>query len=113
MPSTGYLVAAVTLAAVITFALRALPFAILGPLRSSRLAEFLGRHMPAGLMVVLLAYLLRTTTVFRPPYGIPEALALAATIGLHLWRRSGVVSILGGTACYVVLVNCVPAFGGQ
>ncbi|MCU1684539.1 MAG: putative branched-chain amino acid permease [Amycolatopsis sp.] len=112
MPSNGYVAAAVVLVASITFALRALPFALLGPLRSSRLAAFLARHMPAGIMVILVVYLLRPVTVFRAPYGIPEALGLTVTIGLHLWRRSGVLSILGGTACYVVLVNCVPAFSG-
>jgi branched-subunit amino acid transport protein AzlD len=66
--------------------------------------------MPAGIMLILVAYLLRAVTVFRPPYGIPEAIALSATIGLQLWRRSGALSILGGTALYVVLVNCVPPF---
>lgn len=111
MPSTGYLAAAVAVVAIITFALRALPFALLARLRSSKAADFLARHMPAGIMLILVVYLLRTISVFRPPYGIPEAIALSTTIGLHLWRRSGALSILGGTALYVALVNCVPGFG--
>ena len=34
-------------------------------------------------------------------------LALAVTVILHLWRRNAAVSILVGTALYVVLVNVV------
>jgi branched-subunit amino acid transport protein AzlD len=111
MPSAGYLAASVAVAAVITFALRALPFALLARLRSAKAADFLARRLPAGIMLILVVYLLRDVTVFRPPYGIPEAVALSATVGLHLWRRSGALSILGGTALYVALVNCVPGFG--
>jgi branched-subunit amino acid transport protein AzlD len=38
----------VVVAAVITFALRALPFALVEPLRSSRLTAELAARMPAG-----------------------------------------------------------------
>jgi len=33
--------------------------------------------------------------------------ALAVTVGVHLWRRSALLSIVGGTVVYVVLVNAV------
>jgi len=32
-------------------------------------------------------------------------MALIATVGLHLWRRNAVRSILGGTAVHVALVT--------
>lgn len=34
-------------------------------------------------------------------------LALAVTVGLHLWRRNSALSILAGTALYVLLVNVI------
>ena len=100
MPSTGYVLAALTTIFVITFALRALPFAVLEPLRASPYIAFLSRYMPVGIMLILVVYTLRT---------VPEAVALAVTIGLHLWRRNALVSILVGTGTYVVLVNTVMA----
>ena len=63
--------------------------------------------MPAGIMVILAVYTLRGVSLSETPHGLPEALALAATVTLHLWKRNAVVSIIGGTAVYVVLVNLV------
>ncbi|MER6050189.1 AzlD domain-containing protein [Streptomyces sp. NPDC001793] len=33
--------------------------------------------------------------------------ALAVTVGLHLWRRNALLSILGGTTVHVVLASTV------
>lgn len=107
MPSPSYLLWSLVTVLAVTFALRALPFAVIGPLRSSALVRFLNVHMPVGILVILAAYTLRTTPVLRWPFGLPEALALLVTVGLHLWRHNAVLSILTGTATYVLLVNTV------
>ena len=65
---------------------------------------------PGGIMVILAVYTLRDVSVAAAPHGLPEALALGAAVGLHLWKRNAVLSIIGGTAIYVALVNLV--FGG-
>ncbi len=107
MPDNAYLLAASLTMFAVTFALRAVPFAILRPLRDSALVAYLSRHMPAGIMVILVVYTLRGVSLGETPHGLPEALAIAATVILHLARRNAVVSILGGTAVYVLLVNLV------
>lgn len=107
MPDDAYLWAAALVMFAVTFALRALPFAVLRPLRESALVAYLSRHMPTGIMVVLALYTLRDVSLGESPHGLPEALAIAVTMGLHLWRRNAVLSILGGTAVYVALVNLV------
>ena len=53
MPETWYMIAAVAIGGVITVLLRALPFAILKPLRKSKFVKALGQWMPAGLLVIL------------------------------------------------------------
>jgi branched-subunit amino acid transport protein AzlD len=63
--------------------------------------------MPAGIMVILAVYTLRGVSLAESPHGLPEGIALAVTIALHLWRRNAVLSILGGTAVYVFLVGVV------
>lgn len=40
-------------------------------------------------------------------HGLPEAIAVAVTAGLHLWKRNTLVSILVGTAVYMLLVQVV------
>lgn len=38
---------------------------------------------------------------------IPGAIAIAVTIALHRWKHQTLVSITGGTVCYVLLVQLV------
>jgi len=108
MPETTYLLAALMVGFVVTVSLRALPFVVIGPLRRSSVIRYLGVHMPAGVMVILTAYTLKDVAIAAWPHGLPEALALALTIGLHVWKRNAVVSILVGTATYVALVAGLP-----
>ena len=109
MPDTPYLIAASLTMFAVTFALRALPFAALRPLRDSALVAYLSRHMPAGIMVILVVYTLRGVSLQAAPHGLPEATAVAATLALHFWKRNALASIIGGTAVYVLLVNVVLA----
>jgi branched-subunit amino acid transport protein AzlD len=107
VPDTSYIVAAIAIVAAITFAQRALPFAVLRTIQSSRLVENLNRWMPTGLVLILAIYSLQATSFLAAPYGIPEAVALAVTIALHLWRHNAVLSILVGTATYLVILNAL------
>ncbi|WBO62050.1 branched-chain amino acid transporter permease [Streptomyces camelliae] len=106
MPDTPYLVAAVLVAAAVTWALRALPFAVLGPLRASRTVRYLQSRMPAGIMVILVVYCLRDLPVTHTAVLAPLA-ALTVTVGVHLWRRNAPLSILAGTAVHVALASTV------
>src|SRR5215470_1808055 len=105
MLDTPYLLAAVGAAAAVTWALRALPFTVLAPLRASTTVRYLSARMPLGVMVILLAYTLRDLPLAHPARAWPGVLALAVTVGLHLWRRNAVLSILGGTVVNIILVS--------
>lgn len=108
-PSTAYLIGVVLVSAAITWTLRAAPFALLAPLRESALMPFLNRHLPAGMMAILVIYTLAsaaaTTSGMRPIAAL--AIATATTTGLHLWRSSFVLSVLGGTLVHVLLASTV------
>ncbi|MFI0263616.1 branched-chain amino acid transporter permease [Streptomyces sp. NPDC017056] len=108
MPDARYAIAAILVAAAITWGLRALPFAALTPLRASKTVQYLSSRMPAGVMVILLAYCLRDLS-FTHARSLAPLVALAVTIGLHLWRRNALLSILGGTAVHVILASTVCA----
>jgi branched-subunit amino acid transport protein AzlD len=105
MPDTPYLLAAVAVSAAVTWSLRALPFTALARLRASAAVGYLSARMPLGVMVILVAYSLRNLPLADPPQALPAVLALAVTLGLHLWRRNPVLSILGGTAVHVALAS--------
>ena len=75
MSDTSYLVTAVAAAAVVTCALRALPFTALAHLRASTAVDYLSARMPLGVMVILLAYSLRSLPLADPLRALPDILA--------------------------------------
>lgn len=108
MPDLGYLLAAVAVGAIITIALRALPFAILKPLRRSKFVIAIGRWMPAGILLILAVVILRDELMARSDHWWAVLVATAVTIVVHLLgRRRAVLSVAAGTACYILLLNVV------
>jgi len=106
MPSLGYMIAAVLIAGVITVLLRALPFAILKPLRRSRFVKRLGAWMPAGLLLILAVVILAGEIESRPGRLWMIATAVAVTVLTHLLAgRRALLSIFAGTGVYVLLLN--------
>lgn len=69
--------------------------------------EYLGKALPAAIFAMLVIYCLKDVSLLKIPHGLPEAAAIAATIGLHLWKRQMLISIAGGTVCYMLLVQLV------
>ncbi|MFE7527105.1 branched-chain amino acid transporter permease [Kitasatospora sp. NPDC057542] len=104
MPDTRYLLLAVGISAAVNWALRAVPFGLLGMLRTSRVVQYLGARMPAGVMVVLLVYCLRDLAPSWSSAVAPLA-ALVVTVALYLWRRNALLSIVAGTAVNVLLAS--------
>ncbi len=107
MPEPGYVAAVVGVAAVLTWGLRAAPFAVLAPMRDSTVVRHLSLHMPLGVMLILAAYTLRDVPTDTALAALPYVAAVAVTVGLHLWRRNALVSILVGTAVHVALATAL------
>ena len=82
------------------------PFLVFsGGRKLPKVVEDLGRLLPPAMMGLLVVYSLRNP--FTGSHGLPEAIAVAVTAGLHLWKRSTLLSILAGTAVYMLLVQLV------
>ncbi len=93
-------------AAGVTALLRFLPFAVFKKDVPAPIL-YLGRVLPFAIMAMLVVYCLKDVSFLTAPYGIPEALAVTAVILLHKWKHHTLLSILGGTALYMVLVQLV------
>ena len=97
MPDPAYLTATVATAATITFALRAAPFAAISRLRSAPTVAYLGRRLPAGIMVILVDYLLRGIQLTHPPFGLIQVLPVTVTAATYAWKRHMLLSMAAGT----------------
>lgn len=69
--------------------------------------RYLGTVLPPAVFGLLVVYCLRNVSLFAGSHGIPELLSIAVVVGLHLWKRQMLLSIAGGTLCYMLLVQLV------
>lgn len=97
----------VAVIALVTIALRFLPFVIFRGRETPRFIAYLGKVLPFAIMGMLVIYCLRSITFAAMPFGIPELLAVALVVALHLWKKNTLLSIIGGTVCYMVLVQVI------
>ena len=105
MADNAHIAAMVLVSAAVTWALRAVPFAVLAPMRRSVVVRYLSLHMPLGVMVILAFYTVRNVPTAGALHGWSALAGLAVTVGLHLWRRNALLSIVGGTLTNVLLVS--------
>ena len=98
----------VAVIALVTIALRFLPFLIFsGKRQTPAFVSYLGKVLPFAIMGMLVVYCLRSISFAAFPFGIPELLACAAVVLLHLWKRNTLLSIAGGTVFYMILVQTI------
>ena len=86
---------------------RALPFLLFGGREVPKIVRYLGRILPMAVMATLVVYCLRGTTFDALGNFLPQLIAVAVVVALHLWRRNTFLSIIAGTAVYMVLVQLV------
>ncbi len=101
-------IALIAAAAIVTALIRFLPFLLLGGRRKTpEYITYLGKVLPCAIMGMLVVYCLRGIHLLTRPHGLPEFIAVAATAVLHLWKRNTLLSIAGGTVCYMVLIQFI------
>lgn len=87
---------------------RWLPFVLFPEHREPpKVVAYLGRVLPPAMMGLLVVYCLRSVDLLSGSHGLPEAIAVAVIAALHLWKRNVLLSIAGGTAVYMLLVQAV------
>ena len=99
-----YMAGVIAVGFAVNFGLRALPFVLFGgrnraiPPWIDRASGFISPVIIAGLIVY--SY---SGSAWRTPW---PYLAGVVTVGLQLWKRNPLVSIIAGTAVYMLLLNC-------
>ena len=106
MNRMGHSALLVAVMSAFTILLRFLPFLIFRK-RVPLYIAYLGRVLPPAIIGMLVVYCLRNTAVLAFPFGIPELIAVLAVVLLQIWKHRSLLSILAGTAVYMLLVQLV------
>lgn len=106
MSTPAYTAVLIAIMSVVTILLRALPFLVFRKYTPEWLL-YLGKVLPAAIIGMLVVYCLKDVKIQSAPYGLPELISALAVIGLQAWKRNSLISILSGTALYMVLIQLV------
>ncbi|MDD3404179.1 MAG: branched-chain amino acid transporter permease [Hespellia sp.] len=91
-----------------TMITRFLPFVVFQSNKPTpKYIQYLGKVLPGAVFGLLIIYCLRNVSVFTGTHGLPEAIAIVVVAVLHKWKRQMLLSIAGGTAVYMLLVQLV------
>lgn len=91
-----------------TMTTRFLPFLVFPAGKPTpKYIQYLGKVLPAAVFGLLVVYCLKGVDVLAGSHGLPELIAIAVVVALHLWKRQMLLSIAGGTVCYMLLVQLV------
>ena len=64
--------------------------------------------LPVASMAMLIIYCLKGVSFAGPGGWIPPIAAVVITAFLHAWKKQIVLSIIGGTAVYMILIRMMP-----
>ena len=91
-----------------TMLTRFLPFLIFNESRRTpSYIQYLGKVLPGAIFSMLIVYCFRNFSFLQNSYGLPELLSVMLVIVLHCYKRNMLLSIAGGTICYMLLVQLV------
>ena len=100
----------ITIAMVVlgTMITRFLPFLVFPAGKETpKFVQYLGKYLPGVVFGLLVVYCLKNVNILTGSHGLPELISIIIVIGLHIWKKQMLLSIAGGTICYMLLVQFV------
>lgn len=98
----------IAVVAAVTMLLRFIPFVVFGRNKETpKYITYISSVLPYAIMGMLVVYCVKDVSISIAPHGIPELIAGAVVVGLHLWKRNTLLSIVAGTVVYMLLIQCV------
>lgn len=86
---------------------RFLPFLVFRGRQTPAYVHYLSHVLPPAVFGMLVVYCVKDVDFLGGWHGLPELAGIAVTVVLHLWKRRMLLSILGGTVVYMLLVQTV------
>lgn len=101
-----YTFISILVVAVVTWFDRGIPYLLFGGKRAlPETVKYLGNVLPASIMIILVVYCIRNVNFISYPYGLAEIISIALIVVVQKIKRNVFLSILLGTACYMILIR--------
>lgn len=97
----------ILICAAVTFFERLLPFLVFGKRKLPKTVEYLGKVLPPAVITALVVYCMRGISFVSVGGFVPQITAGIITAALHLWKHNTLLSVVGGTAVYMLLIHFV------
>ncbi|UQS85936.1 AzlD domain-containing protein (plasmid) [Nicoliella spurrieriana] len=95
----------IAIASIATMATRFTPFLIFPENRETpAFIKYLGDYLPPAILGILVVYCYKDQILTINHNTLISVIAGIITLGLHFWRKNMMLSILAGTASYVLMV---------
>ena len=104
MTDISYLLLVMLVMTVATYATRLTPFMLFSRGQERTLISFIAKNTPPMIMTILVIYMLKGVN-YLSFEGIYTFIAILVTVVCHLYRRNALLSIITGTAVYMVAVQ--------
>lgn len=100
-------IATIAILVLATSLTRFLPFLLFRGKETPAYIHYLSHVLPPAVFGMLVVYCVKDVDFLGGYHGLPELIGIAVTVVLHLWKRKMLLSILGGTVVYMLLVQLV------
>lgn len=108
MSKTLFSIITIAIIALVTMLIRFFPFLVFSKSDNPPgWVNYLGKVLPYSIMAMLVVFCLKAVDFTTGSHGIPEAISSVVVIGLHLWKKNTLLSIIAGTVLYMILVQFV------
>ena len=104
MTDISYLLIVMLVMTVATYATRLTPFVLFSRGQERALINFIAKNTPPMIMTILVIYMLKGVNYFSFE-GVYTFIAILATVVFHLYKRNALLSIITGTAVYMIAVQ--------
>ncbi|MBW1606397.1 branched-chain amino acid transporter permease [Lactobacillus sp. Sy-1] len=98
----------IAIASVTTMATRFVPFFVFPEHKPTpRFVKYLGDYLPPAILGILVVYCYKDQILTINRETLWGIIAGTITLGIHFWKQNMMLSILAGTASYILLLNFV------
>ena len=96
----------IVVVSLVTMGIRFLPFVVFRK-KTPKWILYMGKVLPFAIMGMLVVYTLKNVTPLEGNHGIPELIGVLFVVFLHKWKHNTLLSIVGGTILYMLLIQVV------